>query len=348
MENEPEHYPCVRREASGSCGEIRFSLVDVRNGQVVASWVEKDEDGSWGEDCYNRDENENYSGSSRAKMVDPCSVYVSNLEPWLTKEDLVQYFAVVGEILRVTLLRSRKKETRTGSAFVMFSEQDAANRALFLDRSMFRGRMISVKQKLYADQGGEGNEDPDMDPLSVFIGNLDHNVTSLDLAELLQQFGVIDKVTILRNRKTGEHKGAAYAQFRDNEGRERALSLDGCLIGRKCVKIRRKRRTVSVDDDIFSKKRVRVDSSDDEEEDSRVHEASSIFVGNLDPRTKKDDLEEHFQSTGDIVRVSILKGNRAAYIEFKESWSVEGALCKNGSKLGGNVLKVNRKLLKVK
>ena len=141
---DPVHYPCVRREVIGSYGEILYSLVDVRNGQVVASWVEKDEDGSWGEDCYNVDENENYSEPSRAKIVDPCSVYVSNLEPWLTKEDLVQYFAVVGEILRVTLLRSRKKEARTGSAFVMFSEQDAANRALFLDRSLFRGRMISV------------------------------------------------------------------------------------------------------------------------------------------------------------------------------------------------------------
>ena len=128
-------YPCVRREVIGSCGEILYSLVDARTGQVVASWVEKDEDG--GEDCYNVDENENYSEPSRAKIVDPCSVYVSNLEPWLTKEDLVQYFAVVGEILRVTLLRSRKSEARTGSAFVMFSEQDAANRALFLDRSLF-------------------------------------------------------------------------------------------------------------------------------------------------------------------------------------------------------------------
>ena len=58
---------------------------------------------------------------------------------------------------------------------------------------------------------------------------------------------------------------------------------------------------------------------------------------------RKYDLEDHFKSTGDIVRVSILKTNKAAYIQFKDHWSVEGALCMDGTMLRDKVIKVKRK-----
>ena len=69
-------------------------------------------------------------------------------------------------------------------------------------------------------------------------------------------------------------------------------------------------------------------------------------MGNLDLRTRKYDLEEHFRSTGDIVRVSILKGNKAAYIQFRDEWSVEGALCMDGTMLIDKKIRVKRKMLK--
>ena len=185
------------------------------------------------------------------------------------------------------------------------------------------------------------NEDPDFDPLSIYIGNLDHSVTSLDLASTFHEVGEIDKVTVLKNRETGEHKGAAYVQFKDLRGLKRALDLDGCFIAGKNIRIKRKRKTTGAED-TNNNKRARKDLSDDEEASS-AHDPSSVFVGNIDVGIRKYDLEDHFKSTGDIVRVSILKTNKAAYIQFKDHWSVEGALCMDGTMLRDKVIKVKRK-----
>ena len=259
-------YPHVRRETNGPYGEERYSLVDVRNGEVVASWVEGEALSGWGD----------------RKKVDKFSVYVGNLEPDVCKEELVQCFGVLGEIKRVTLLRS-KKDIKTGSAFIKFAEQEAASRALFLDGFILRWTKIKVMKKLVNDERDvDANNGPEVDPLSVYIGNLDKRITSSDLTEFLHQAGITTKVTVLRNKATGDHKGAAYAQFGDRESVDRALILDGCVVGGKYVKIRRKRKTVSGSED---------------------------------------------EPSGNNKRLkTILKGNRSANIEFKESGSVQGAL----------------------
>ena len=41
-----------------------------------------------------------------------------------------------------------------------------------------------------------------------------------------------------------------------------------------------------------------------------------------------------------------MKSNKAAYIQFKDSWSVEGALCMDGTMLRGKEIRVRRKKLK--
>ena len=75
----------------------------------------------------------------------------------------------------------------------------------------------------------------------------------------------------------------------------------------------------------------------------------SVYVGNVDLQASNQELADHFQTTGEVVRVTILKNKKtgrpksAAYIQFKDSWSVEGALCMEGSNLRGRQLIVRRK-----
>ena len=99
---------------------------------MVASWVEKEASSGWGKDCYySMDENDNESKVVHdGKSVDQFSVYVGNLEPLVSKKELLQCFGVLGEILRVTFIRSSKKDTKTGSGhgydfrFYMFQNND--------------------------------------------------------------------------------------------------------------------------------------------------------------------------------------------------------------------------------
>ena len=91
----------------------------------------------------------------------------------MSKEELVQCFAVVGEILRVTLLWSSKKDVKTRSAFIKFAERDAAARALYLDGFILRGIKIKVMKKLVKDETEEDSKSTFWDNHRVVVRSQD-------------------------------------------------------------------------------------------------------------------------------------------------------------------------------
>jgi len=334
----------------------------------------------WDEESYSVDENENTSEPpvEDERRIDPFSVYVGNLDPGVSKEDLVRHFSAVGEILRVSLmkLKGRNKVGKMVSAFICFSDQEAAECALLLEGSSLMGVEMIVKKKMmtFSDAGdfNAGTEAkshrvrpskparPKVDSLSIYIGNLDHRVTSLDLASHFTSVGEVVKVTVLRNRDTGEHMGAAYVQFKDLRGLKEALNLDGTFIAGKIVRIKKKKNSDGLEDskERFKRKRktsyvedtnnnkgTRINFSDDEEASSPSHKFSQVYVGNLGYDTSKQDVEEHFRSSGDIVRVIVMQKGKVAwaFVQFRDHWSVEEALCMNGTVLKDRKIKVQRK-----
>ena len=61
---------------------------------------------------------------------------------------------------------------------------------------------------------------------------------------------------------------------------------------------------------------------------------ASIYISNLNPFVKKDELEEFFSVCGDIVRTTIMSDpythkSKYAYIEFREVAAAENALQMN-------------------
>eukprot|EP00092_Neocalanus_flemingeri_P039872 GFUD01043427.1.p1 GENE.GFUD01043427.1~~GFUD01043427.1.p1 ORF type:complete len:291 (-),score=76.20 GFUD01043427.1:96-968(-) len=206
------------------------------------------------------------------------------------------------------------------------------------------------------DQGV--TEEEGLDPCSVYVGNLDHSVTSLDLASHFYQAGEVSRLTVLRNKKTGHHMGAAYILFKDQAGMERALSLNGSFLEGKAMRVRKKRKDKICDNNrnhlvgnqflkVLNGKRKK--DLTGEKEVSGKYDPHSVYVGNMDFQVTSDDLVEHFKTAGEIVRVTILKSKADAYVQFRDHWSVEGALCMQGSRLWGRKLIVRRKkMTKVK
>lgn len=75
---------------------------------------------------------------------------------------------------------------------------------------------------------------------------------------------------------------------------------------------------------------------------------TSIFVGDLDPRTTEADLRVFFASCGTITRVTVLKDRQGnpkgnAYVEFESEEQAHAALLKDGQSLHGKPLKVAMK-----
>ena len=169
------------------------------------------------------------------------------------------------------------------------------------------------------------------DPKSIFITNLQPDVTEADLAAYFQGMGDIAKLTVLRDKMTGFSRGSAYLQFYDARSVTPALTLTNTYIRDSFVIVQKKKMPTNPPKQVVENNNVVIEEPD------------SIYVGNLDWRVDDYSLAQVFQFAGDIKRLTIMKKTSTAYIQFKEDYSVGEALNLNGYPLHGRELRVQRK-----
>jgi RNA recognition motif-containing protein len=63
---------------------------------------------------------------------------------------------------------------------------------------------------------------------SIFVGNLGFNVAENALRSLFEEYGAVDRVTIVTDRETGQQKGFAFVEMGVDAEAARAIeSLNG-------------------------------------------------------------------------------------------------------------------------
>eukprot|EP00835_Amoeboradix_gromovi_P006303 NODE_717_length_4826_cov_0.139835.p4 type:complete len:145 gc:universal NODE_717_length_4826_cov_0.139835:2010-1576(-) len=85
----------------------------------------------------------------------------------------------------------------------------------------------------------------DLDSRSVYIGNVDYNITPKELYNILSENGCtnINRITILCN-PNGTPKGFAYVEFESNEYVDKCLEANGLVINDRDIRISVKRTNV--------------------------------------------------------------------------------------------------------
>lgn len=61
--------------------------------------------------------------------------------------------------------------------------------------------------------------------MSVYIGNLSHDVTKDDLTQLFVEYGTVKIVHIPKDRKTGQQRGFAFVEMATNEEEATAIEV---------------------------------------------------------------------------------------------------------------------------
>lgn len=59
----------------------------------------------------------------------------------------------------------------------------------------------------------DGNSRNSLDSRSIYIGNVDYGANPLDLQRHFRACGVVERITIMTNKETGQPKGYAYLEF---------------------------------------------------------------------------------------------------------------------------------------
>lgn len=73
---------------------------------------------------------------------------------------------------------------------------------------------------------------------NIYVGNLDYNVTEQDLRSAFEPFGQVDRVTIMRDRDTGQSRGFAFVEMTNDEEAEKAITgTNGTQLGARNLNV---------------------------------------------------------------------------------------------------------------
>ena len=59
--------------------------------------------------------------------------------------------------------------------------------------------------------------------MNIYIGNLNYRVREEDLKQVMEEYGVVDSVKIIKDRETGRSKGFAFVEMANDEDAKKAI-----------------------------------------------------------------------------------------------------------------------------
>lgn len=165
-----------------------------------------------------------------------------------TEDDVTNFFAEVGEIQRINLLRNYDGSSK-GLGFVTFVENSSVCYAEDLNASDFGGRQVFIEQtkpkeqrnfnqgrdwnrgndrenKQYTHEGDRPARQHSNEECTVFVGNLSFNTEVDKLWDLFGPCGNIKDVR-LGKKPDGTSKGFAHIEFDSEEAAQKAMGMAG-------------------------------------------------------------------------------------------------------------------------
>jgi len=74
--------------------------------------------------------------------------------------------------------------------------------------------------------------------VNIFVGNLSYQATEAELEAAFSQFGAVDRVSIIRDRDSGQPRGFAFVEMSNSEEAANAIAaLNGREIGGRAVNV---------------------------------------------------------------------------------------------------------------
>ena len=73
---------------------------------------------------------------------------------------------------------------------------------------------------------------------NIFVGNLSYQATEDDLQSAFSQFGAVDRVSIVRDRESGQSRGFGFVEMpNDEEAGTAIMALNGREVKGRAIKV---------------------------------------------------------------------------------------------------------------
>jgi RNA recognition motif-containing protein len=149
-------------------------------------------------------------------------LYVGNL-PWeASEEEIQQMFQEYGEVQSVSIVTNPRTGRSRGFCFIEMENAEAAIDGL--NEKEFGGRNLRVSQAreqnrdFKSERGGSnGSFEERFIENRIYVGNLPWDTSEDQLRDLFKQYGEVQSVNIITNRKTGRSKGYGFVEMENAE-----------------------------------------------------------------------------------------------------------------------------------
>ena len=157
--------------------------------------------------------------------------------------DLAELGEFGGDDLELSAQEMQKQIEQLESAIATAEQETAESEALQQqepDMETMNQELARIDEEI-EKIANEAAADENIDALSVYVGNVDYGSSSYELQKHFASCGIVERVTILTNKWTGQPMGYAYVQFQTEEAVVKALALSESLFRGRQLKVSRKR-----------------------------------------------------------------------------------------------------------
>ncbi|KAF5816929.1 putative RNA recognition motif domain, nucleotide-binding alpha-beta plait domain superfamily [Helianthus annuus] len=253
------------------------------------------------------------------------ALYVGDLHPYTTDNDLLQLFSMIGPVSSVRVCRDRFSFKSLGYGYVNFYLPSHADTALArLNHTELRGKPMRImwcQRDPVTRRTGIAN---------LFVKNLNPFITDVKLEEVFGKFGMILSCKVAKDVH-GKSKGFGFVQFDSEESSNNALqTLDGSVLVDKIISVAK-----------FMRKSER-----------KEPEFTNVYVKNLESDFTENQLKDKFSEYGNVTSVVIMKdadgGSRGfGFVNFESPDSAKKAIeALNGAIIGSKELFVGKAMKK--
>jgi len=153
-------------------------------------------------------------------------LYIGNLYFEATAEQLEEEFRQFGPIINVKIATDPKGLSK-GFGYIEFEDVDSAAKAIRgLDQQVFLGRRMAVQYHVRREpRNVTRSMTPTPPSKTLFIGNMSFQMSDKDLNDLFREVRNVLDVRVAIDRRSGQPRGFAHADFIDVASAEKAKKL---------------------------------------------------------------------------------------------------------------------------
>ncbi|OQO04315.1 hypothetical protein B0A48_10926 [Cryoendolithus antarcticus] len=161
--------------------------------------------------------------STRQKNSPSRILYIGNLFFEVTAPQLEAEFARFGEVTNSRIVTDNRGLSK-GFGYVELATQEGADQAMQnLDQKVFQGRRMAVQYHARHEKRIDGKPRSSAPPSkTLFIGNMSYQMSDRDLNDLFRSIRNVLDVRVAIDRRTGQPRGFAHADFIDIESAVKA------------------------------------------------------------------------------------------------------------------------------